>query len=144
MMKMQSLLAIAALAIGSFATTSAMALECGGLTVPDSFAKAVVNGQVQGFSYKISDRKRLVVNGVESLSGTNCSIRAKLDVTLKRKIRRDAHGSVTVKGTLAVRNGKICVANTSVADVDLSNTLNLGEAVYKLVANKAIPNNLCF
>lgn len=143
-MSIKSVLAVAALAVGSLASTSAMALECGGLSVPDSIAKAVINTQVKGFSYKISDRKRLVVNGVESVSGSNCNIRAKLDVTLKRKIRRDAHGDVTVKGTLALRNGKICIVNTSVADVDLSNTLNLGESVYKLVANKAMPKNLCF
>lgn len=143
-MKLQSALAILALAASSFASTSAMALECGGLTVPDAFAKTIINNEVKGFSYKISDRKRLVVNGVESISGSNCNIRAKLDVTLKRKIRRDAHGDVTVKGTLALRNGKICIVNTSVADVDLSNTLNLGESVYKLVANKAMPKNLCF
>lgn len=144
-MTFKSLLSMSILAAAaSMVSTSAMALECAGLTVPDNFAKAVINAEVQGFSYKISDRKRLVVNGVDAVSGSNCNLRATLDVTLKRKIRRDAHGTVVVKGTLAVRDNKICVVNPSVADVDLSNTLNIGEGVYKLVANKALPKNLCF
>lgn len=143
-MNIKSALAIAALAASSLASSSAMALECGGLTVSDTLAKSIINGEVKGFKYKINRRKTLVVHGVQSVSGSNCNIRAKLDVTLQRKIRSNADGNVTVKGTLALRNGKICIVNTSVADVDLSNTLNLGEAVYKLVANKAMPKNLCF
>ncbi len=143
-MNIRSILAMAVLVAGGAASSSAMAVQCGALTVPDAFATAALDSVAKGTSIKISDRKRLVVNGVVSVTGTNCNLRAKVNVTLKRKIRRDAHGSVIVKGTLAVKGGKMCITNTSVADVDLSNTLNIGEGVYKIVANKVMPNNFCF
>ena len=123
---------------------SASAMECEGFIVPDEVALSIVNQQAAGARHEISNRKTLVINSIDSLSGSLCSFRARADVTLKRKIRQDANGHVTLKGALQISNGRICIANASVADVSLSNTLNIGEAVYKWVANKALPTNLCF
>ena len=124
--------------------TSASALDCEGISIPDELAVELLNSQVAGSSHRINKRKTLVVNKVDSVTGTSCNIRSQVGVTLKRKIRRDASGHVILKGTLRLDGGKICIANTSVADVDVSNTLNIGEAVYKWVANKVLPNELCF
>lgn len=123
---------------------SASAMECEGFLVPDEIALGIVNQQAAGARHEISNRKTLVINSVESLSGSLCSFRARVNVTLKRKIRQDAKGHVTLKGALRIADGRICIANASVADVSLSNTLNIGEAVYGWVANKALPSSLCF
>jgi hypothetical protein len=129
--------------VGSAAPASAM--ECQGIDIPDSVAAELLNQQVAGASYKISSLKRLEINRVDSISGSDCSFRANVNVTLHRKIRRDATGTVVLKGTLDLSNeGKICVAGASVADVDVSNTLSLGEAIYKWVANMVLPDNMCF
>jgi hypothetical protein len=124
--------------------SSASAMECEGFIVPDEIALGIVNQQAAGARHEISKRKTLVINSVDSLSGSLCSFSARVDVTLKRKIRQDANGHVTLKGALRIADGRICIANASVSGVDLSNTLNIGEAVYGWVANKALPSTLCF
>lgn len=128
----------------SFFASSASALECKGVTLPDSLAVALLNTKVAGVSYKISDRKKLIIRKVESISGTGCNFRAKVSVKLERKLRRDAVGTVTLGGTLKTSGSKVCIANAYVHDVDLSNTLGIGESVYKWVANKVLPANMCF
>ena len=137
-----TLSAVCAIMLGAAAPASA--LECAGLTIPDALAVELVNSQVAGERFEISDRKSLEIHQMESITGSECSFRAVVDVTLHRKIRRDASGTVVLKGDLRLEDGKICVANASVADVDVSNTLNLGESIYKWVANRALPSTLCF
>lgn len=134
-------LALAASWIGTVAPVSA--LECNGLDIPDEVAVELINPQIAGLEHKVSDRKTLVVHGLESISGSECNFRAVVDVTLERKIRRDASGTVVLKGELHLDGDRICISNASVADVDVSHTLNLGEQVYEWVANSALPSNLC-
>lgn len=134
-------LMLAASWLGSVAPVSA--LECNGLDIPDELAVQIINPQIAGAEYKVSDRKTLVVHGLESISGSGCNFRAVVSVTLERKIRRDASGTVVLKGQLHIDGDQICISNASVADVDVSHTLNLGEQVYEWVANRALPNNLC-
>lgn len=134
----------AVIAVSLIASTQANALDCFGISVPDAYALNLINSQVAGYSYKISDRKTLVINSVQSVSGTECHINAVANVTLKRKLRRDAHGTVSMKGDVYLGNGlKLCIANPRVTDVSLSNTLEIGESIYQWVANKVLPNDLC-
>lgn len=105
-----------------------------------------INKGVAGQSYKINKRKSLVIHKVETVSFDGCRIKANTKVTLKRKIRRDAHGNVKIRADITdfnLASKRLCYKNAKVTDVDLSRTLGIGEAVYKWVANKALPDGKC-
>lgn len=114
--------------------------------------------RVAGAEYRINRRKTLRVHGVDSLRLNGRVADARLDVTLLRRWRRDAHGTVDIRAQLDLggcrvrvdaRNqaisvrGEVCLANPEVTRVSLSRTLGIGEAVYRWVANLMIPNRFC-
>lgn len=104
-----------------------------------------IGRQVAGTSFKINRRKTLVVHGVGDLSFSGCQATLRLHVTLKRKIRRDATGVIKLKAKVSsFDRDEVCLSNVHVADVSLSHTLGIGEGIYKQVANKAIPNRVCY
>lgn len=105
-----------------------------------------------GKSYKINRRKTLHIKritGIQNLQnrGAYCRITAKVDVKLRRKVRRNAHGYIKVRGDLKVeiRSGKLvaCIINNKLTQVKLSHTLKIGERFYRRIANKAIPKSKC-
>ncbi|MEM7555937.1 MAG: hypothetical protein AAF378_17940 [Cyanobacteria bacterium P01_A01_bin.84] len=105
-----------------------------------------INDSVAGKSQKINRRKTLRVNQVKSVSFDKCRIKVSTHVTLKRKVRRNAHGTVKMRADITSFNlpsKRLCYKNAKVTDVNLSRTLGIGEAIYKWVANKALPNNKC-
>jgi hypothetical protein len=142
-MKASKLVAGFVLTAALFTAHTASAVECGGIVVPDSVALALINSQAAGYRQELSDRKTLVVRSVRAVSGTNCKIGAEVNVTLERRIRRDASGVISVRGDLNLNNGKLCISNAQVIGVSLSNTLGVGEAIYRRVANRVLPTNLC-
>jgi hypothetical protein len=129
----------------SMAQIDCNAVESFGNTYNSEILRAV-NDRLAGNSIDISRRKDLEINHVESISFDGCRITGKANVTLERKIRRDAHGTITVRADLtsfSLPNRQLCYDNAKVTDVSLSRTLNIGEAVYKLVANRIFPNKEC-
>lgn len=142
-MKSMKITLIALCSAVFFLSSQANALECSGFRLNDNLAAGLLDNIVAGKSVKLTKRKRLVVRGVDWVSGTNCNITTKLNVKLKRKIRRDATGSIKVGGQLYMNGGDFCIKNMKVKSVNLSHTTGLGESIYKWVANKVIPNNTC-
>ena len=74
-------------------------------------------------------------------------MKVRANVTLKRKVRRDAHGTVKMQArvsSLDLAQRKICYDSARVTDVNLSRTLGIGERVYKWVANIVLPNRGCY
>ena len=107
---------------------------------------AEINRQVSGTSYRINRRKTLRINRVEDIGFSGCRLTARTNVTLKRRIRRDAHGTVTLQADIpsfSLPARQVCYANARVTDVNLSRTLRIGEGVYKWVANKVLPSGGC-
>jgi hypothetical protein len=105
-----------------------------------------LNNRIAGEDINISRRKELEINGVESISFNGCRITGVANVTLERKIRRDAHGTMTVRADItsfSLPNRQLCYENAKVTDFNLSRTLGIGEAVYKGVANIIFPNKQC-
>lgn len=105
-----------------------------------------VNTRVSGESYRINRRKTLVLHRANAVSFDGCRMTVGLDVTLKRRVRRDAHGTVTLRGNISSFNlprREVCYANLTVADVSLSRTLRIGEGAYRWAANRALPNSGC-
>lgn len=105
-----------------------------------------VNNNVAGYSHRINRRKRLVINHLKDISFNGCRVNIAMDVTLKRKIRRDARGTVKMRADItdfSFVDKRLCYQNARVTDVNLSRTLSIGEAAYKWVANKALPNGQC-
>ncbi|NER18698.1 hypothetical protein [Spongiivirga citrea] len=104
-----------------------------------------LNDKTRGEVYKISRRKKLIINKVETIGFKGCRVTVVAHVTLKRKIRRDAKGRVTISGTVSEFNrNRICFNNTKVDKIRLSNTFRIGEGFYKWIANKVLPNNRCY
>jgi hypothetical protein len=104
--------------------------------------------EAAGFEYRISSRKRLVVHSVASVSNGqgDCEIEVVANVTLKRKLRRDAHGTMTLRGRVDVdavepRTFDLFFSDIYVSDVSLSHTLDIGEAIYAWVANIILPDS---
>ena len=104
-----------------------------------------INTEVSGASHRISRRKRLIIHRVDSIRLEGCRMTAVVNVTLKRKVRRDAHGTVTVRANISANPAarQVCYRNPHVADVSLSRTLGIGERFYAWVANKVLPAGDC-
>ena len=106
---------------------------------------AEMNRTTAGATYKVSSRKTMVINKIESIRFEGCKAIAKANVTLKRKIRRNARGTVTITAEVdKYTKTRICLKNQRLDKIRLSNTLRVGEGFYKWIANKVIPNNVCY
>ncbi len=143
---MKLLIALMSLTFSSLAFSS---VNCRSIELLGNAGSSIilneVNQEMAGYTQKLTKRKTLVIKRAESLSFSGCDMRMKVLVAVKRKIRRDAHGSVILKAKVSSFDGrKVCLSNTRVAKINLSNTLNIGEAVFKFVANKFLPNQTCF
>lgn len=110
-----------------------------------SYVDDQISDQVVGMKQKLSKRKTLHIRDVQNVRFDGCTIKMKLKVKLARKIRKDAFGKIGVKATVkSFSRSRVCLKNAKVTSVNLSHTTGLGEAIYKMVANKVIPNNKCF
>ena len=125
-------------------------LDCNAVeTLGTALSASIVDGiddRTAGESYRINRRKTLVINSTRSVSFQDCNISVVLDVTLKRKIRRDAHGTITLNGNISsfsLPRREVCYSDLNVSDVSLSRTLRIGESVYRWAANKALPDSGC-
>lgn len=99
----------------------------------------------EGATYKISNRKTMVINAIEDLRFDGCKIIVTANVTLKRKIRRNAKGLVIISATVkSFSPTQVCLKNPQLDRIRLSNTLRVGEGFYKWIANKVLPNNVCY
>lgn len=110
----------------------------------------VIDAEVAGTSYRINRRKTLRLHGVEGIRFSGCTAQVDLDVTLRRRIRRNAHGTISVAADVRLlqldrdnRAATVCIYNPRVTRVRLSHTTGLGEAVYRWVANLALPGGGC-
>lgn len=106
-----------------------------------------LNNHLAGERERISRRKELQINHIENVSFDGCRMTTTVNVTLERKIRRDAHGTVQVGADITsfnLPNRQLCYGNARVTNVNLSRTLKIGEAVYQWVANAVLPNSGCF
>lgn len=121
------------------------AMNCSIFSYGLPYVKNILNNQVAGYSERISRRKRFVVHGIDSIYLDGCNVVVNINATLKRKIRRDAHGIVTVAGNLSYDNYNKtwCVQNIRITKMKLSRTLRIGERIYTRFANKNIPNQIC-
>lgn len=107
---------------------------------------ASLNTAVAGQENRINRRKTLVIHSVERVWFDGCRMRAVQNVTLKRRVRADAHGTVQIGADITranLRTGEVCYESASVEDVSLSRTLGIGEAVYRWVANRTFPDDGC-
>lgn len=127
------------------------ALNCSAIeSFGNTFNSALVNqanSRIAGTSYRINRRKTLKIHELRHLDFRGCRVNMTTNVTLKRKIRRDAHGTVKLSADISsvdLAGKKVCYTNARVTDVDLSRTLGIGESVYQWVANRALPNGGCF
>ena len=120
---------------------------------PDMNARilADVNRDYAGRTERISRRKSFVLNRATAITFTGCKMRMRFDAEMKRRIRRDASGTVDVVATMrnfrfasASRPGRACVRDAKVDDVSLSNTLRIGEFFYAKVANWFMEKPTCF
>ena len=106
---------------------------------------AQINAYAAGESYTISRRKKLYINRINSISFEGCRVTIVANVTLKRRIRRDATGNATITATVSSYSlSNFCLQNPKLDKLKLSNTLRIGEGFYKWIANKVVPNNHCY
>ncbi|MEM9685774.1 MAG: hypothetical protein AAF934_02505 [Bacteroidota bacterium] len=73
---------------------------------------------------------------VKMLPGRKVEVTAA--VTLKRKICRNAKGNIKITMNYSIdwSQCKICVHDPKIKQVKLSNTLRIGENIYKKIANR--------
>lgn len=113
--------------------------------------RAGLHAAVGGHSHKLGPLKSLVINSVDSFGdgGGDCKVSAVLQVKLKRKIRRDASGTITMSARLSADEtapGNLAVTLTEIQaeNVSLSNTMSIGENAYKLALNFLLPSSRPF
>lgn len=106
-----------------------------------------LNGALGGQIHRINRRKTLKIHGVNSVNFNDCSMVLELNVTLERKIRRDAHGTVAMTVNISSFEPiqrSFCYEGARLTSVDLSRTTIVGEAFYRWIANMVMPNSDCF
>jgi hypothetical protein len=110
-----------------------------------------VNRNMAGVVYNnvgATKLKKLVIKEARNITFTGCRITLELKVKLKRKLRRDASGTIIVSGYVSKAqfygNKHIFIKNASIDKVRLSNTLRIGEKFYRWVADKTFPSNQRF
>ncbi|MBC30534.1 MAG: hypothetical protein CMH48_06775 [Muricauda sp.] len=109
-----------------------------------------INGLVAGAQYDVgaTNLKKLEIKEAKNITFNGCKVTLELRVKLKRKVRRDATGTIIVTGNVhkaQLYGAKyILVKNAKVDKVRLSKTLRIGERFYKWAANRAFPNNQKF
>ncbi len=130
------------------AAVSAQAIDCnttGALAnALNTQLRAELNRNFGGYEQRFNRRKKLTVHSVDSISFRGCTATMTARVTLHRKLRRDAHGTLVLTGNVSVREirggrARIRIDRPRVADVALSRTGAIGEAFYKIAANRNLP-----
>jgi len=106
--------------------------------------KNIVAAAIDGKQERINRRKTFVIHEVTDAKiptgdqPANCdrsTIVIDMNVTLKRKIRRDAHGTATLKGKLDFISGRgLCLVDAEMTRLKLSRTTGLAEAIYRKFA----------
>ncbi len=93
---------------------------------------------------KISKRKTLITQRARSVSSNGCKAQIVLDATMRRKIRKNASGTLTIEADLhSVAGNYICIRSPKVKDVNLSNLGAIGENFYRRQGNRGLPNEMC-
>lgn len=110
-----------------------------------------VNRRYAGYSERYNRRKTFKINRADLITFTGCIMRIQFSAELQRKIRRDAEGTVYVDATMKNLNlnlrtgsGRACVKDAEVDQIRLSNSLRIGEAVYRTFANSFVDREMCF
>lgn len=112
-----------------------------------------INEQAANTEYKgMTNLKTIKIKEIESVRFEGCKIIAIARVVIDRKVRKNAKGTieiradvVSVKNLLSTTETKsICVKNAKIKNVNVSNTLKIGEKFYEWAANKIFPNNQCY
>ena len=109
-----------------------------------------INNSVAGLEYKVgvTNLKKLKIKEAKNIAFDGCKVTLELRVTLKRKVRRDAKGTIFVTGTIHKAQfyglKHIMVKNAKVDQIRLSRTLRIGEKFYKWAANRTFPKNQRF
>jgi hypothetical protein len=115
--------------------------------------KRQIDALYAGFTQEVSKRKTFHINGTDSVRFSGCNMTIMLDGELKRKIRRDAAGKIYVEAVMQniqfdrgsrLSSGTGCIKQAEVDKVRLSNTLRIGEAIYRRVANRFVDSQQCF
>jgi hypothetical protein len=133
-----SLVIIGVVTAGSVALTSleSQAITCNDFSVDDELVLVVLNAELAGYEHEINKRKTLVINDFEWVTGDECEVIMLVDVTMKRKLRKDAHGTMILEGTLDTSGGQICLVDIQLTEFSLSHTLQVGEWFYEKLAGK--------
>lgn len=104
-----------------------------------------INAKVAGKKKKINPRKTLHIKSVQWIKFDGCSIKARINVKLKRKVRRDAVGYLIASGTVRSFDGKeVCIKSAKIHKIRVSNTLKIGERFYRWAANRSLPKDECY
>ncbi len=134
----------------AFGTPAAAQLNC---RTVEALGNGVLHDRIVGVlrdriqnsgEIRIAKGKKLQLEQLESLKFSGCRANTVVRVNLKRKIRRDARGTVRVEANVDAKLNEICLNKPRVEEVHLSHTLQIGEAVYRFVANKMLPHSTCF
>lgn len=96
---------------------------------------------------RISRRKTLTIDLLDSITFSGCTATIRANLTMKRKIRRDASGSVVLRAEITSFNlprREVCFKDPKVQSLNLSKTTKLGEKVYGWIGKLALRRHSCF
>ena len=104
-----------------------------------------VNKKIAGKKKRVNRRKTLHIKKMAWVTFNGCKIKARVNVKLARKVRRDAIGHIIASGVVKSFDGeKLCIKSAKIHKVNVSNTTKIGERFYRWAANKSLPKNKCF
>ncbi len=107
--------------------------------------KGTLNHFIAGKKFDLPVGRDLTIRGVRSVSvDANCRARSVLNITMHRPVLSDKKGTATIKGTVKLIDGKPCLTGHDVVDVDFSGIGAVRDALFKLIANKKLPDPMCF
>lgn len=129
--------------------TSVEAQNCDEVERYGTYYNAMIISELNAllpYTHEISRRKKLRLNKIDSIAFEGCRAVIIGNVTLKRKIRRNAHGRMRMRTDVtevSFSDRRLCLKNLKVQSVSLSRTARIGERFYKRFGNRFMPKETC-
>ena len=105
----------------------------------------IINNELAGEEFEVSKRKTVLIKGISKIEFDGCIMKIRLELILKRKIRKDAEGYVDFKIKITeATNHRLCLDGLKITKINLSHLTRLGERIIQAFLNKKLPDGKCF
>ena len=141
---------LSTLALSFFLTAKQCdAFTCNGITITDECARQILDGQVQGDEFRLSNGDTVTIEEIDALSSgtTECqaTVVAQIRVRTGSLLGSVMDGHVWVDGGVRIdfSNNQFCMTDPLVQRVEFKGIYDFAESNYERLGRNVIPNPWC-